>query len=121
MTSVTEWLIAGARSAPESEQLLSELCSRLSACGIPLWRVEVFVRTLHPNVVGRRFHWRADKGVAVTTSPFTLPDDVPRRESLIGRVCTDGLPIRRKLFRPESPLDFPLLCELRDEGVTDFW
>ena len=120
-TPVTEWLIAGARSAPESEQLLSELCDRLSACDIPLWRVEVFVRTLHPDVVGRRFCWRADKGVAVTTAPFTLSNDTPRRESLIGRVCTDGLPIRRQLFLPDCSVDFPLLRELREEGVTDFW
>jgi adenylate cyclase len=35
--------------------VLAELCSRLVASGIELWRVAVFVRTLHPQVMGRRF------------------------------------------------------------------
>jgi len=120
-TSVTDWLIAGARSAPAAEDVLLELCHRLRACGVPLWRVEVFVRTLHPDVIGRRFRWQADHGVAVSTAPFVLPNQVDIRESLIGRVCTDGLPIRRQLFRAECPVDFPLLQELREQGATDFW
>ena len=73
ITSVTDWLIAGARSAPAADDVLLELCQRLCACGIPLWRVEVFVRTLHPDVIGRRFRWQADHGVAIATAPFVLP------------------------------------------------
>jgi len=118
---VTDWLIAGARSAPQPEQVLSELCNRLSACGIPLWRVEVFVRTLHPNVIGRRFRWQADEGTVVRAAPFAPPDKAETRESLVSRVCADGDPVRRQLFRAECPADFPLLQELRAEGVTDFW
>lgn len=116
-----DWLIAGARSAPEATHVLAELCDRLCAGGVPLWRVEVFVRTLHPDVIGRRFRWQAEEGVAVSTTPFALPDNAEPRASLIGRVCTDGLPIRRQLFRVECAVDFPLLHELRDEGVTDLW
>jgi adenylate cyclase len=56
--AVVDWLIDGARSAPQPQQVLAELSARLVACGIPLWRVAVFVRTLHPNVMGRRFIWR---------------------------------------------------------------
>jgi len=111
----------GARSAPQPDQLLLELCNRLTTCGIPLWRVEVFVRTLHPNVVGRRFRWQADEGVAVQTTPFPPPDNTETRKSLVGSLCSSGIPIRRQLFRAECLADFPLLQELRDEGVTDFW
>jgi len=121
ITSVTDWLIGGARSAPQSEEMLSELCNRLSACGIPLWRVEVFVRTLHPNVLGRRFRWQADEGTAVRATPFAPLDKAEIRESPIGCVCNDGVAIRRQLFRADCPVDFPLLQELRAEGVTDFW
>ena len=120
ITSVTEWLIGGARSATPPEQMLSELCDRLTSCGIPLWRVEVFVRTLHPNVIGRRFRWQSDAGVDVKTTPFPPPDKAETRESLVGHVCNYGIPISRQLFRAECPVDFPLLQELRDQGVTDF-
>src|SRR6266853_4562928 len=63
--AVVDWLIDGARSAPQPQQVLAELCDRLVACGIPLWRVAVFVRTLHPNVMGRRFIWRPGAEVEV--------------------------------------------------------
>ncbi len=114
---VTAWLIAGARSSPQPEQMLSELCSRLTACGIPLWQVDLFVRTLHPDLIGRRFSWNDVIGVSVT--PFALQENGESRESMISSVCSDGLPIRRQLFRSDSPADSPLLRELRDEGVSD--
>ena len=56
---VVDWLVDGARTARRPEDVLAELCARLLACGLPLHRVAVFVRTLHPDVMGRRFLWRA--------------------------------------------------------------
>ncbi len=70
--SVVTWLIDGARSAPLAQDVLTELCERLTAAGLPLWRVVVFVRTLHPQVVGRRFVWRPDTGTAVSDGSFEL-------------------------------------------------
>ena len=55
--AVIDWLIDGARSAPLAQEVLTAICERLTAAGLPLWRVVVFVRTLHPEVVGRRFVW----------------------------------------------------------------
>ena len=61
VSEVVEWLADGARSAPESPDVLKKLCEDLVACGIPLWRVAVFVRTLHPDVFGRSFIWRLER------------------------------------------------------------
>src|SRR5690349_19097975 len=56
--SVVDWLNDGARSAPMPDQVLAQLCERLVQCGVPLWRVAVYVRTLHPQVMGRQFIWQ---------------------------------------------------------------
>jgi adenylate cyclase len=69
---IADWLIDGARSAPQPAQVLAQLSERLVACGIPLWRVAVFVRTLHPQVMGRRFIWRPGTEVEVSEAPFEL-------------------------------------------------
>jgi adenylate cyclase len=37
--AIADWLIDGARSAPVPQEVLAQLCGRLVACGIPLWRV----------------------------------------------------------------------------------
>src|SRR5712671_6040315 len=64
---IVDWLIDGARSAPQPAQVLAQLSERLVACGIPLWRVAVFVRRRHScgdlhNAAGWRLHRRADSG-----------------------------------------------------------
>src|SRR4051812_29797361 len=58
--SVVDWLTDGARSGSLSEDVLAELCRRMVDGGIPLWRVAVFVNTLHPDVIGRAFIWQVD-------------------------------------------------------------
>jgi adenylate cyclase len=119
--AVAEWLIDGARSAPLPQQILAQLCDRLVACGIPLWRVAVFVRTLHPNVMGRRFAWRPGADVEVREAPFELLNTSDFLDSTIARVYLTADPIRRRLAVPDPVLDFPILSELRAEGVTDYF
>ena len=65
-SSIVEWLTDGARTAPRPEMIIAELCERVVQCGIPLWRAALFVRTLHPEVMGRRFIWQPGAGVTIT-------------------------------------------------------
>jgi adenylate cyclase len=118
--AVVDWLIDGARSAPQPQQVLAELCDRLVACGIPLWRVAVFVRTLHPNVMGRRFIWRPGAEVETSEAPFELLETAEFRDNPIARVYETSRAIRRKLTDPGYVVDFPVLAELRAQGVTDY-
>jgi len=116
-SSVVAWLVDGARSAADSELVLKEMCTRLCDCGIPLWRVEVFVRTLHPEVVGRRFHWQQGDEVSVLTTTFDLP--LERRQSFIEHLCAQSIPIHTHPGADDRLLDFPQIKELWSEGVTD--
>jgi adenylate cyclase len=118
--AIADWLVDGARSASQPQHILAELCGRLVACGIPLWRVAVFVRTLHPHVMGRRIIWRPDTGVEISEAPFELLDSAAFLDNPIARVYATGEAIRRKLTDPNGETDFPVLSELRDQGVTDY-
>jgi adenylate cyclase len=118
--AIADWLIDGARSAPLPQDVLSQLCDRLVACGIPLWRVAVFVRTLHPQVMGRRFIWRPGSEVETSEAPFELLETAEFRDNPIARVYETGRPIRRRLSDPNGAPDFPVLADLRAQGVTDY-
>ena len=118
--AVVDWLIDGARSAPQPQQVLAQLSERLVASGIPLWRVGVFVRTLHPNVMGGRFLWRPHVEVEVAKAPFELLETEYFRDSPIARVYQTGAAIRRKPSDPDCADDFAVLADLRAEGVTDY-
>jgi adenylate cyclase len=118
--AVVDWLMDGARSTPLAQEVLSELCERLAGCGLPLWRAFVFVRTLHPQIVGRRFVWRRDTGTVVSEGTFDLLDRDVFRNSPMTHVANTGATFRRRLADADCPLDYPILHDLRAEGVTDY-
>ncbi len=120
LRSVNEWLIDGARSSPDLQFALAELCARLIDCGIPLWRVAVFLRTLHPQVIARRFLWRPGTEVEVNEYPFDIIDTGEFRNSPVARVYATGDAIRRRLADTDCSIDFPMLHDLRIEGATDY-
>src|SRR5260370_28187181 len=70
---ITDWLIDGARSASSPNQMMAETCERLVAAGLPLWRVGVFVRTLHPDILARNFIWRRGAEVVAGTAEVAVP------------------------------------------------
>jgi adenylate cyclase len=118
--SVADWLIDGARSAPRADNVLQELCDRLLACDIPLWRAAVFVRTLHPYVTGRRFLWQAGAGVAVGELPFEELETAKYRESPVVKVYSTAAPLRRRLRSEIDAAEFDVLRELYAGGATDY-
>ena len=74
LQKLTDWLIDGARSAASPTRVMSEACERLVAAGVPLWRVGVFIRTLHPDIFGQNFIWRSDTGVEIGSLDFNIVD-----------------------------------------------
>jgi adenylate cyclase len=120
MREVLDWLAGGALSGPNSEDVLAQLCERLVDAGLPLWRVAVFVSTLHPDVMGRSFRWEADSGVTVSTALHSFVETEDYRKSPVVAVYnTRGL-IRRRLALSDCPEDFPILHDLRAKGATDY-
>jgi adenylate cyclase len=118
--AIVDWLTDGARSAPRPEMLVEQLCRRLTAAGVPIWRAGVFVRTLHPNIVARRFLWRQGGTVEIGEADFAMAESDALRDSPIVHVYAHGTALRRRLADPDCPLDFPVLRDLRQEGVTDY-
>lgn len=118
---VLAWLDAGAPGASRPEDVLNRFCRALLACGMSLHRVAVFVRTLHPNVAGRGFFWRADREeVEVDSAEHGWFGTEEHLKSPIYAVWTRNAEVRRRLADPNCPLDYPVLQDLRAEGVTDY-
>jgi adenylate cyclase len=119
-SAVAEWLIDGGRSASEADEVLAELCARLTSCGIPLWRVAVFVQTLHPQIMGRAFFWRPEHGVEVNDASYSMLESDDFRDSPVAEVHAAVRTLRWRLSDPDCPLHFRLLRRLREEGATDY-
>ena len=119
LQKLTEWLVDGARSAPNPPQLMTETCERLVAAGVPLWRVGVFVRTLHPDIVGRNFVWRPGAEVVVGSANYDMLDSDEFRSSPLALVFGEAREIRARMDGPDARR-FPLFDDLREEDVTDY-
>jgi len=118
--SVVEWLADGVRGIPLSDEVVTELCERLVGAGIPLWRVAVFVNTLHPDVIGSSFIWQAGSGVRITAAKYEILETDEYRSSPVVAVYATRQPIRRHLADGARPDDFPVLHDLWAEGATDY-
>jgi adenylate cyclase len=117
---VADWLTDGARSALRPEAVLEQLCDRLVRAGIPLWRVSIFVRTLHPEVMGRRFIWQPGAAVSITEGLFELLDTDRYQNSPILAVIKSGRAIRHILANGKNTKEFPIYSELHSQGATDY-
>jgi hypothetical protein len=118
---VVNWLVDGARTVRQPQDLLAELCQRLIAVGLPLHRVAVFVRTLHPNVMGRRFLWKPEVGVEITEAPYDFLAADTYLKSPLPAVFRTGRAIRRRLSDPDCPRDFIILAELAAGASPTIW
>ncbi|HEV2185971.1 MAG TPA: adenylate/guanylate cyclase domain-containing protein [Stellaceae bacterium] len=116
---IVDWLIDGAPSATTPDAILREMCERVVAGGIPVWRAAIFVRTLHPEVMGRRIEWRDDTGISIGQASYAVFDSDSFRDSPVASVYRDARPIRVRLDRDRSG-EFPQLDALRAESGTDY-
>lgn len=118
---VIDWLDAGAPPTRLPQDMLARMCRSLVARGLALYRVGVFVRTLHPNVAGRAFFWREEREeVEVDTADHSWFGSDDHLKSPIHAVWTTGSESRRRLADPDCPMDYPVLADLRAEGATDY-
>jgi adenylate cyclase len=119
LQKVADWLIDGARSATTPPRLMAETCERLVAAGMPLWRVAVFVRTLHPDIFGRGFFWRPGTEVVINPLGYETQDSPEYKSSPLAILYDGGREVRYRLDDPETRR-FPFFDDMRAEGVTDY-
>ena len=114
------WLTEGARTASSPEDVVKQLCSQLCAAGLAIDRCAVFIRTLHPNVLGRRFLWNPGDDVDVAEADYEIQEQDIYRLSTIFAVQETGRAIRLRLTSPDCPSDYNIVDDLREEGFTDY-
>jgi adenylate cyclase len=119
LQKIIDWMIDGARSAVTPSQMMAECCERLIQAGLPLWRVGVFIRTLHPEFYGINFIWKPGAEVQVGTVDYHILTSPEFHASPIIIVFQQGLEVRAHADDPASKR-FPIIDDLRAEGVTDY-
>jgi adenylate cyclase len=126
MTSCTgsatlDWLLYEAPSVRDTAQLLEEFCNRLLTEGVPVARALAIIPALHPLYFGTAYIWRGSGAIERRRGLWENRNAPEYQESPIRAVIEEGADaLRRRLTGPKAQLDFPVLTEFRDEGLTDY-
>lgn len=97
------------------------MCRRLVADGVPLWRVVVNFRALHPQVFGRTIAWERGCDCTTVRERYHGIERSPEYLDSPVKAIHDGAgALRRRLEGDDAVLDFPILSELKAQGATDY-
>ena len=119
---VTHWLLSEGRFSDGLDTLSSGLAQSLIAAGVPLWRLRLGIRTLHPLFVALSGTWERDGGqVEIPPAPHGLETRSTYIGSPLEIIQKTGLPFRRDLRADLHPEDHIVLQELKDRGATDYF
>ena len=134
-TGLSAWLVQAGLAGTSETDIVTELCDRCVAAGLPLGRVHVFIDTLHPVHEGRLFRWgfAANESALLEygrTDPETLaasgnnPSDVAAaerwRRSPFYQMLQTGDSLLRRRVNAATADEFSLLPDLLVDGMTDY-
>lgn len=119
---VASWLMSQALEDRQLEETVLGCFDRLYAAGVPLFRCFVAFRTLHPLYRARTIIWRRG-AEELEVENFSRADSEgeaflrsPHHFMLSKNIAS----LRRHLTGAEAQLDFEILKELREAGVSDY-
>ena len=115
------WLLNDAPRCASSRELTESFAKQLQRVGVPVWRLAVIIRTLHPQVLAEALRWWAKRpDVEVLRVPYSQSESPQYLNSPLVPIYEGAGGIRRRLDIPDPVLDFGILEELRAEGATDY-
>ena len=121
LEAIAEWLVGPARRHARGLGVFDEFAWRMLAAGLPLLRLTLHARTLHPQFLGTTFTWWRTTGQTVQVLiGHEILDAITDVDNPVLRVSVRGETLRRRLGGPEAQLDFPVLHDLKAIGATDY-
>ncbi|MCO5131051.1 MAG: adenylate/guanylate cyclase domain-containing protein [Xanthobacteraceae bacterium] len=120
LKDISAWVSAGERNGVTPEVMMQQLCERLVDAGVALWRVGVFVRTLHPQMFGQSFTWRRGEGVTVYAAPFGIEQDEDFLTSPLAVVHAEGREVRYREAEIAADTRSSFFIDARAEFMTDY-
>jgi len=119
--ALSDWLMEQALSEPALEELVEGCNRRLHAAGIPVARSIITSPILHPLYRSFTVVWTLEGGIETT---YHVHDSVNRgawQASPLRYILVHQLPVLRRQLKGENAvLDFPVLEELAESGMTDY-
>jgi len=116
-----DWLMTKAPHIKTPENLVHGFARMMVAAGLPVWRMRVLIRTLHPQLLASIYTWQCDVDqIEVGNPTYQVLENPAYQESPFALILRGEGGLRRRLTGPEAVLDFSVLSELKEQGATDY-
>ena len=120
--NIVEWILNRETRAKDGLGMFDELCWRMVAQELPLWRASLSIGTLHPQILGLGFRWARGRGVTEYHVRHGMERHSEYLESPMRPALEQGIVVRHRLEDNESALaKYPLLRSFREAGATDYF
>ncbi len=121
VNDITLWILNDGRHCADITSFVTAFADCLLSHGVPVWRIYLGLRRLHPVIRGRAFVWRLnDRSTAVRLRPHGIEATSYYRDNPIADIFTTGATVRRRLQERLPEGDYPVLHKLKREGGTDY-
>jgi adenylate cyclase len=117
---IISWLLTKGRRLVRSHEFLEAFALRLRKSGIEVTRVTTGVPILHPQIHSFSGLWQLGRGTSERLFRADRDDFRSLENSPIKIVYGGGGPVRCRPMAPSSDLEFPILEDLRRDGITDY-
>ncbi len=118
--AIYNWLVAGAPGADSPGTVVGRMNDALLNAGVPIERSGAFIRTLHPEIMGRSFMWRPGKPIQVAEAPIAMLSTPGFKTSPVAWVMETGQTFRRQLTENPPAPEENVIGPLAVEGFTDY-
>ena len=116
-----DWLLRDAPEMQDARSLTRSFAGCLVEDSVPLWRLSILIRTLHPQLMGVTYlWWRSSDEVERIFVPNRVLQSPAFLNSPIVPIFDGAGGIRRRLDVQDPILDYEILRELHSEGATDY-
>jgi len=121
ISGIGEWLVDQALSNPDIVEMFDSVCHRLYGAGVPLARARISWSTLHPLFQAETALWERGNKPEFEQFPHqTKRSEAYMQSPMYFMFEHDVSAIRRRLEGPNKLIDFPILDELAEQGMTDY-
>lgn len=118
---VIAWLREDAPKLADLSEVVRQLCERMTAAGIPLWRFTTGSPLLHPSVRAAMRIWTDDGAMSTQLFPATPELDTPYKTSPLKVVYEHGQSVHNPIGPEPVAGEFGIIADLRQRGATDYF
>ena len=117
---LVDWIVEAGAGYAKTDAFVDDLCLKIRECGVAISRMTTGIPILHPLVYVSSYLWSYGGTAEERLFKVNPGSNASYQSSPIRSVYETGVPVRRRLNGQADTFDYPILQELKAEGVQDY-